>query len=442
MPPRISRLMIVVLLLLGVVPAQPAAAATPGAQAFEQAVKAFRAGDYPAAVRSFLEARRAGMDTPGLRYNLGATYYRLQRYPEAESEFQELARDPKWAAVAHYNLGLIAQRMGRERQAIEHFQRAQDTADDRKLRALAGTALERLVRAALPPRRTGTVASLAVGHDSNVTLSEDAATVGSSNKSDFFAEALAAASHRLSGNTARGSYADGGLVLRKYGELDQFDLMGLRGGLSYGTDSRRLQTSVGGYFDVIYFGGERLEQDAVVDVQVRSRLDTGGDLRGRYQLAHIDGGGEFDYLDGWQHRFTADTGFEAAPAHVRVAYQLEFNNRRDLQQGSEFFSYSPTRHMLFATVTLPDVGGWGGDVRGEYRISRYNDPDRRDGGALEITREDNRYGVAMRAYRNRRLADLWRVFIDYSYYRNESNLDTYDYNRHQLMAGIEAALEK
>jgi len=43
---------------------------------------------------------------------------------------------------------------------------------------------------------------------------------------------------------------------------------------------------------------------------------------------------------------------------------------------------------------------------------------------------------------NRRLRAPWRAFIDYSYYRNGSNLDTYDYNRHQVMAGIEASLEK
>jgi hypothetical protein len=193
---------------------------------------------------------------------------------------------------------------------------------------------------------------------------------------------------------------------------------------------------------VIYFGAERLEQDAVVDLQVRTRLDAGRDLRGRYRLARVDGAGDFDYLDGWQHRFTADAGFALAPAHVRAGYELELNNRRDLQQGSEFFSYSPTRHTLFATVTVPDVRGWRGDVRGEYRFSRYNDPYRLDGGTLEITREDNRYGVAMRAYRNRRLSNLWRVFIDYSYYRNESNLSAYDYSRHQLMAGIEATLDK
>lgn len=436
---RISFLVVVVWLFPGVVPGHPARATMHGAPAFEQGVKAFRAGNYPAALQSFLDARRAGLDTPGLRYNLGATYYRLQRYPEAEREFQALARDLEWAAVAYYNLGLTAQRMGREQQAIAHFEQAHGMTDDRHLRSLAGVAIERLGRAPLPPR-TGAVVSVAGGYDSNVTLSPDAATVAISDKSDFFVEALAAASHRLTGNTARGAYAHGGLVLRKYGKLDQYDLMGMRAGVSYETDSDRPQISVGGYFDVINVDGKRLEQAVTLDLQAHRRLDAGGDLRGRYQLGRINGGGGFEYLDGWQHRFTADAGFVSAPADVRVAYQLELNDRRDLQQGSEFFSYSPTRHSLLATATLPNVGGWRTDVLGEYRISRYNDPHRLDGGTVEVTREDDRYGIALRA--SRRLTAPWRVFIDYNYYRNESNLNVYDYARHQLQAGIEAALEK
>jgi len=428
-------LVVVVSLCLGVVAGRPARAATQGAQVFDQGIWAFRAGDYQAALQSFLDAQRAGVDTPALRYNLGATYYRLGRYTEAEHEFQALARDSQWAPLAHYNLGLTAQRMGRPQQAIEHFEQAHRMTADLSLRTLAATALERL-GGAPPSQRTGAVVSLAGGYDSNVTLSPEAATVGASRQSDLFVEALAAASHRL----ARGWYAHGGLLLRRYRDLNQFDLTGLRAGLSYETDSGRLPTVVGGYFDTVYIGGERLEQVAELDVQARSRLDAGGELRGRYQLGHIAGGGGFRYLDGWQQRLSADAGFALAPAFMRVGYQLELNNRSDLQQGGEFFSASPTRHSLFATVSLPDVGGWRTEARGEYRVSRYNDPNRLNGGTLEVTRQDNRYGIAARA--SHRLSTLWGVFIDYSYYRNKSNLDTYDYGRYQLMAGIEAALEK
>ncbi|TMH44586.1 MAG: tetratricopeptide repeat protein [Betaproteobacteria bacterium] len=438
---RLSCFVIVALLLIPV-PWQPVRAAADGELAAERGIAAFRAGDYPAALQSFLDALRAGLDTPGLHYDLGATYYRLGRYEEAEREFQALAPDPKWAPLARYNLGLSAQRAGRPQQAMEYFGEAHRTTADPNLRALAATAFERL-RGAPPSPQTSAVISLAGGYDSNATLSPDAATVGVSHQGDRFVEALAAATHRLAGNTERGWVAHGGLVLRKYADLSQFDVRGSRAGLSYETDSGRAQTSVGGYFETAYIGGDRLQQVASVDAQASWRLDAGGELRGRYQFGHIAGGGGFEYLDGRQQRLSADAGFALASALLRVGYQLELNDRRDLQQGSEFFSASPTRHSLFASVALRNLAGWQADARGEYRVSRYRDPNLIDGGAqgiLEVTRRDQRYGFALRA--SRPVAAPWRVFIDYSYYRNESNLDTYDYSRHQLMAGIEASLEK
>ena len=437
---RLSCFVIVALLLIPV-PWQPVRAAADGELAAERGIAAFRAGDYPAALQSFLDALRAGLDTPGLHYDLGATYYRLGRYEEAEREFQALAPDPKWAPLARYNLGLSAQRAGRPQQAMEYFGEAHRATTDPSLRALAATAFERL-RGAPPSPQTSAVISLAGGYDTNATLSPDAATVGVSHQGDLFVEALAVATHRFAGDSARGWVAHGGLVLRRYGDLNQFDVTGSRAGLSYETESSRLQTSVGAYFDTAYIGGDRLERVASVDAQARRRLDAGGELRGRYQFGHIAGGGGFEYLDGWQQRLSADAGFALASALLRVGYQLELNHRRDLEQEGEFFSASPTRHSLFATVALRNVGGWQADARGEYRVSRYGDPNRLNvnGGTLEVTRKDDRFGFALRA--NRRLTPPWRVFIDYSYYRNESNLDTYDYSRHQLMAGIEAALEK
>jgi len=428
---------VVAVLLLSIVPWRPARAAADGALAAEQGATAFRAGDYEAALQSFLDALAAGLDTPGLRYNLGATYYRLGRYAEAEREFQALVPDPKWAPLAHYDLGLTAQRAGRPQQAIEYFEQAYRTTTDPNLRTLAATALERL-GGALPSPGTSAVISLAGGYDSNATLSPDAATVGVSHQGDRFVEALAAASRRLAGNSARGWVAHGGLVLRKYGDLSQFDVTGLRAGLSHETDSGRVQTSVGGHFDTAYIGGDRLEQIASVDAQARRRLDAGGELRGRYQFGHIAGGGGFEYLDGRQQRLSADAGFALGSAFLRVGYQFELNDRRDLQQQADFFSASPTRHSLFASVAVRELGGWQPEARGEYRISRYNDPDRQNG--LEVTRKDHRYGLALRA--SRPLSAPWRAFVDTSYYRDESNLDTYDYSRYQLMVGIEAVLGK
>jgi tetratricopeptide (TPR) repeat protein len=432
---RISRAAAVVVLFLCVLPGQLRAAAQE-AEAFDQGNQAFRAGDYEGALRSFLDARAAGLDTGSLHYNLGATYYRLGRYAEAGQEFQALTRDAQWAPLAHYNLGLTAQRLGRRQQAMEHFSRARRTTGDSNLRMLADTAIERL--GGLPPQRTSAVAALALGYDSNVILSSDAGQLGVSNKSDQFAEALASVSHPFSGDGEGGWRAYGGLVVRRYRTLKEFDPTDLQVGLSRETESGSSQTSAGGYFDATYVGGSLFERAAVLDARARGRLHGGGELRGRYQLGKINGGTGFEYLDGWQQRVTGEAGLALARVLMRLGLQIELNNRRDLQLGSEFASYSATRGSLFASLTVLNLGVWRADLLGEYRASRYNDPHSVNG--VEVRREEDRTLAAIRV--SRPLGSLWRVFADYSYYRNESTLDTYDYRRGQFLAGVEAALEK
>lgn len=403
---------------------------------FERGIAAFGSGDFDAALQSFLEAQRRGLDTPGLHYNLGATYYRLGRYADAEREFTELARDPAWSALATYNLGLIAQRTGRTAEARAHYEEALHTSTDGDLRALAAKALGRLEQA--QPTRTVAVASLAGGYDSNATLTPDAATAGTSHQGDLFVESLGGLSYRLSGDAASGVTAQGGFLLRKYQDLHQFDQVGLRLGLARETASAGWQTSLGGFFDTMYFGGDPFQRAAVVEARAIRRLQAGGELRGRYEYQHIEGGGGFEYLDGWQQQLTLEAGLAGAAALARFGYELELNDRRDLQQGADFLSFSPTRNSAFAVLILPNLGGWTAEGRAEYRFSSYHDPYVLSGET--ISRVDRRYGIAVHA--SRRLSGPWRFFVDYSGYRNDSTIDTYDYTRHQAMAGIEVLIER
>jgi hypothetical protein len=57
-----------------------------------------------------------------------------------------------------------------------------------------------------------------------------------------------------------------------------------------------------------------------------------------------------------------------------------------------------------------------------------------------VDRADDRYGLALRGSRG--VSAGRRAFLEYSYYRNDSSIDDYDYRRSQLMLGIEIALEK
>lgn len=429
MPRRFASLIAV--LVFGFASAVTAAVSS-GEQAFEQAMNAFRAGQFTPALDGFLRARRAGMRTPALYYNLGVTYYRLKRYSDAQREFNVLLREPAWAPLAHYNLGLIAQRLDDTDRAVHHFRRAHDSATDPKLRGLAGTALARLGR---PVRATGTstLFSLAGGYDSNVTLAPDAEIVGIADNSDLFLEAIGALSHRFAGDRARGLYAFGSVQARDYLKINVFDQLGWRAGLSRDADSGRWRSSIGGYFDLVYVDGARLEHAATLDLQARRRTDGGREWGARYQYSRIDGGAGFDYLDGWQQQLLLDANLPWAGGRLSAGYRFEINDRADLESGGDFFSYSPTRHALLAAYGWRTPDGWRLQARGEYRYSRYDEPSRI--GGVTATREEDRYLVGLRA--DARLAGAWRGFLDYSYSRNESNFSAYDYRRQQAIIGVE-----
>lgn len=415
----------------------PAQAAVPGEPEFRGAVESFSAGAFERALQGFLAARRAGLDTPALHFNLGATYYRLQRYAEARGEFQALVRDPRWAALAHYNLGLTAQRMGEAGEAWVQFNLAHGDATDPGLRALAGAALQRLDGASLPSR-TGRLVSLSLGYDSDPAPATEEALTGARPGGDYFAEAVAVLTRGLGGEAAPLWNAHGALVLRKYLDRDEFDLQGLRAGVRRDIDSGRARHGLGGYISVVYLDGALLEQTLALEAQARARLAGGRDLRGRYELARVDGGSNYGYLGGWRQRLSAEAGLGGRRALWRAGYQLEIEDRRDLRQDGEFFSYSPTRHLLFASVESPDAAGWRVHARVEYRASRYPDPYLLEGGSRAIDRRDDRYGLVLRASRAVGLAR--RAFVEYGGYRNASTIERYDYRRGQLFLGVELAL--
>ena len=403
-----------------------------GSDASARGIEQFRGGDYAGALQSFLEAQRGGVDTPGLRYNLAVTYYRLGRHADAEREFSLLARDPDWAPLAHYNLGLTAQRMGRETQAREYFERARRGAEDPRLRALAAEALERL---GPPPASTSVFLSGAAGYDSNPTLLPDAATAELRDDGDAFFELLSAASHRVSGTAARAVYMHGGLYARRHDDLDPFDQAALRVGVSRDRAEAAWQRGIGVYVDHVEASSGRLQQAAILDAYAWRRLDGERDLRARYQFAAIDAGAGFGYLEGWQQRFSMGIGLPLARARVRLGYELELNDRDDFHEDGVFFSYSPTRHWLWASMAVPAGAGWRLELRGELSASRYNDPHRLSEGAAALTREDGRWGAGLRA--SRPLSDGLRLFLDYGYYRNDSNISIYHYDRHQALVGVE-----
>src|SRR3981081_472220 len=131
-------------------------------------IRDFGSGAFQQALDKFLDARGQGMDSPALRYDLGATYYKLGRNTEAATEFRSLLSDPKFGDFARYNLGLTARRAGHKSEAKEYFSQVAEQAHDAHLQALARAELRGHSRGG--PHGWQGFVEASGGYDDNVAL--------------------------------------------------------------------------------------------------------------------------------------------------------------------------------------------------------------------------------------------------------------------------------
>lgn len=424
------------MLTLGMLAARTADAATAATQDFAAATQAFHKADYAQALTLFLHAREAGMNTPTLHYNLGVTYYRLHRYTEAESEFRLLLSDRANAPVANYNLGLIALQRGQRDQARAYFTRTRDADAPPQLRNLAVAALARMTEAPATPRVQGVV-SLSAGYDDNVALTPEADLTGVSNRGDSFAEALVAARVQLSGTADDGVRLDAGGLLRSYQDLNRYNLQAGRVGLSRLMPLDDWAGLAGVSLDTIYLDGQRFQNVGTLTLQATRPLAQGQRLQLRYRASRIDGGSNYDYVTGWRHRLGAELFIPWQRQQWLLGYELELNNRRDLQQGGEFFSQSPRRHAVYAELRVPVSTRLSVNARATYLRSDYSGTDvHPEGAALQTgARKDNQWQTSLQA--NYRLDPHWQAFARYTHTNNDSNFGSLSYRRNEAQAGVE-----
>ncbi|NIR31857.1 MAG: outer membrane beta-barrel protein [Gammaproteobacteria bacterium] len=425
--------------LMALAPLSPAPGAEEGSGTddFEGGVAAFQRADYGSALEHFRRAHQAGLDTPALSYNLGATYYRVGEYGHARVEFERLLGAEGWAALARYNLALIARRQGRPEEAVRELRRAARLSRDPKLTALARRALEAV--ASEPSTRSWIgFLSLAPGYDGNVAFSDEPELVGVSDNDDVFVEFLGLASgHFPSGGNA-GFRFDASLFAKDFAEVDEFDQISLRlAGIREGA-FRRWWTGVGAILDNVYLDGEYFETVGTFKVEGRRPLGEGWTLELRNRLSRIAADDDFRQLEGWRNQLDIALGLPVAAVRTTLGYQFEFNDREDLSVGEEFFSRSPNRHSFYVEASGAVAPDWGVTGRLEYRLSAYRDEDRvQSGGAsfIEKTREEHRFDLRVRT--DWSPAPTWFVFGEYGYTSNDASFDEFDYTRNVVRIGVE-----
>jgi tetratricopeptide (TPR) repeat protein len=404
---------------------------------FRSGVAAFGEQNYESALRHFIAARDGGMRAATLHYNLGATYFHLGRFDESKAEFDRLTSDSAWRALAHYNLGLIDETQGRHDAAADHFRQAVAVSTNEKLRVLAAERLDSALAALAATRERGWqgLLSAAAGHDDNVLLSNDRGD-SPSNRQDWFADFNAVAGRYVAGSLDDGWRLDFAGYFRGYFDLNDYNF-GV--GSAAATYSR--------LFDAWYIeAGPRVEAQlsgddylaSVGSIRVQALRPKGAwILRLRSEYARYEPASQYDYIGGSQLRAGFDFTRRLPRTRLRMAFEFELNDRRDLAAGGEYFSYSPRRHKVAAEIKRQLIGRLQIEGRVEYRASRYRTANAENVGnaTLTTTRSDDRLsGSAKLSYET---AAVGAFFLDFHYADNDSTFERYDYASSQVSIGID-----
>ncbi len=438
----LSKLPLIYCLFLVLISSEAYSQVTDAQTLFRYGVEAFERGQLQDA-RLYLEhARKQGLQSASLSYNLGVLYYQLAEYELAKYQFSQLL-STSHQALATYNLGLIALKQAQPVTARTAFESVLQQDPPENLTTLAQRQLARLAgRADVPvaaPRDWYGFISMAGGYEENIALFPDSAR---SDLDDGFAEAVAAGSGYLYGDRNRGLRGDLGLYLRHYASEEDFDSELAQVNLQWrqAVGAGRLGFGVGAGW--IRRGGEPQERHtrAILSYQLGGcgNLFVAESCQLKLTATDISAEAGFDAYDGQLYQLDARYRARWQAWTGEVRFRSDYNAREDLATETEFYSVSPQRHGLELSIAHPLWQRLELELRTGYRYSYYRDRHRLndgDGGTLAVRREDHRWRAGLRA--EVELPAGFAVFTEYDYKANLSNIERYEYSNQYALLGLE-----
>ena len=428
-------LALTVLLMVGPYPFPQALAASADANAaMQDGIHDFGAGAFQEALDKFLEARRQGLNSPALRYDIGATYYKLGRNAEAAAEFKSLLSDAKFGDFARYNLGLTLLRAGHKRKARQYFSQVAEAAHDTHLQALALAELH----GDQPRGPHGWHAFVEAdgGYDDNVVLASHETLPLVSNAGSTMYSVMAGGDGWLTGGRNRGLRLTGSLYDVQYPEQSAFNLLIAQAGPEYLLPVGSWALRAGASGARINLGGNELETNGSLNLRGEHTLG-GGSLRLNYRLERISGGPNYAYLTGWQNQFGVRTSWQPGRAGILLGYSLTLNRRQDLRTGTQFFSVSPLRNQIETQLSWAMTPRSSFYIHGRYWWSLYRDPNvfLQTGVLQEQKRSDHgsdtEFGLVYR------LTSKTNATAEYARRKNDSDIQGYGYASNQIMASLQ-----
>ena len=392
-----------------------AADSGPATEAFAAGTTAFAQQDYLLALSHFQDARAHGLDGPAIHYNLGVCQYKLGNYREADAAFHVVADNyPAMRALAHYNLGLVALKRGQQARAQTFFEQARANSVDEKIARLAAAELQKLE----PARETQSWFSLVdarIGHDDNVSLQDDIG-LPTGGSDSAFTEVFA----MLSGPAGPGLRFDGSVYAVRYPDAETFDQNALRLGGVYQWTWGTWRAEAGPYLNYSTLNGDGYEQRLGGSLALKRDLDDRTTVSVRYLHDEIDElEDQFAFVGGSRDQLRVSLDRSLNKGRLALGYVLDLNDR-------EGASVSPTRHRVFGRYRFSVTPYWLIDAELSFRTSRYDD--------LMVTRDEDLTELSLGFLRT--LAKSWQLTGEYHLGQNDSNVDTFSYDRNRFLIGL------
>ncbi len=386
---------------------------------YELGKTSFNQGNYEKSLTYFDKAASQGKTLPKLDYALGSTHYRLGNYKTSKTYFLKLTSNKKYGALAYYNLGLISYKDKNIKQAIKHFKKSKNTTRSEKLKKLNKKQITKLTK---PSRKKWSgYASAGYGYDSNIV----AAPAGvAANQSGSFIRATALANYIMSGNKTKGVVAKAGFFSSNYFSTNFSDDASLAFDISMRDKLNNWKMSYDAGIKQSTYGTDDFQRILRLTFKAKNKLDKNNELRFRFRYEDIDSlSRRFDFLDGDRQRFRAEYHFKKSLTEkLRFLYELEFNDRQNINRTTRQLNYSPTRNKVAIRYDrkITSVDSIGGEI--EYRDSSYD-------ATPTQNRADTRYVAAIKYTHN--FDRYWKLRTRLKYKNNDSNEpgDIFDYGR-------------
>jgi len=274
--------------------------------------------------------------------------------------------------------------------------------------------------------------SATIGHDSNVTLTDNSNIV-TSNANDNFANLIGGGGGFLSGNRDEGIRVDGVFYFREYNTETDFNLGLIELGSTYHKKLGEWHDSIGAKYSHIEFGGNPYQNIITFITEGRHSINQSNELRILYNYSSIDAlSALYSNTAGKQHKLDVEDRIKSGENRYRLAWRLESNDLNDYQTATTYTSSSAVRNRIRANAKIPLPGKWDTELDLRWRNSKYRDDNVTP--TTRVRRIDNR--ITSKIDLNYSFQKKARIYAEFKHTDNNSNISKYQYNRNEISLGL------